>query len=429
MMTRNLVVILALGMMISTVSAVPDMSIEPSTVDRTGNQSLYANQENRVDLTFVNEDSDEKIFDVSPASSGFVNNENVSVKFSETGFNVSAGENKTIQAIIETARPTNFSDSSSVIYEYNTSEGMKTNSSKFPELSFDVETEYESTNISLNVLKDSFQAGFNESKESTFVIENVGSEEAYEVNISGQDAEFESNEFSVSEGDYRNVDFSVKIPLPEENKTNSTNQTYTRNLTVSGANFGSKEFQVDVFVPFKDYMEDEQDRQKQFIEDLRELQEFCNEEENVDLPLCGGEIVEYRNNTEVVTENPTFDDLSTEEILEIANVSDVSPEEYDNLKNRVNVLQRNINELKSSVNGDVSQLNESQKQRYEKIQEALEERNDRLNQTAQIRQERVKFEKTVFYGFLGIGFFTLLSIGGIKGFKYMKGEEMEEFVP
>ena len=428
MRNKILLGLIALGM-ISSVSAVPDLSIEPSSVDRTGNQSLYANQENRIDLTFVNEDSDEKIFDVSPASSGFVDNENVSVKFSETGFNVSAGENKTIQAIIETARPTNFSDSSPVIYEYNTSEGMKTNSSKFPELSFDVETEYEATNISLNVLKDSFEAGFNESKESTFVIENIGSEEAYEVNISGMDAKFESNDFSVSEGDYRNVDFSVKIPLPDENKTNSTNQTYTRNVTVSGANFGSKQFQVDVFVPFKDYMEDEQDRQQQFIEDLRELQEFCNEEENVDLPLCGGEIVEYRNNTEVVTKNPTFDDLSTEEILEIANVSDVSPEEYDNLRNRVNVLQRNINELKSSVDGDVSQLNESQRQRYEKIQEALDERNRLLNQTKQVRQKRVKFEKTVFYGFLGIGLLTLAGIGGVKGFKYMKGDDMEEFVP
>jgi hypothetical protein len=429
MATKKIFLLVLVVMMISTVSAVPDMSIEPSDVDRNGNQSLFADQENRVNLTFVNEDSDEKIFDVSPGSSGFVDNENVSVKFSESGFNISAGENKTVQAIIETARPENFTDSSPVIYEYNTSEGLKTNSSKFPELSFDVETEYERTNISLEVLKDSFEAGFNESRESTFLIENTGSEQAYNVNISGEDSDFDSNDFSVEESDFRNIDFSVKIPLPDENRTESTNQTYTRNVTVSGANFESKSFQVEVFVPFKDYMEDEQDRQEELIDDLRELQEFCNEEENVDLPLCGGEIVEYRNNTEVVTKNPTFDDLSTEEILEIANVSDVNPEEYENLKNRVNVLQRNINELKSSVDGDVSRLNESQRQRYKKIQEALDERNERLNQTAQIRQERVQFEKTVFYGFLGLALFTLAGVGGVKGFKYMKGEEMEEFVP
>lgn len=426
-MKKILFAFLVLGM-VSAVSAIPDLSIEPSDVDRTGNQSLYAGQENRVDLTFVNEDPDEKIFDVSPESSGFVDNENVSVKFSENGFNISAGENKTIQAIIDTVRPTNFTDSSPVIYEYNTSEGMQTNSSKFPELSFDVETEYERTNVSLNVLKDSFEAGFNESSESTFVIENIGSEEAYNLNISGQDAEFESNNFSVSEGDYRNVDFSVNIPLPDDNRTESTNQTYTRNVTVSGDNFESKQFQVEVFIPYKDYMEDERDRQQELIDDLKELREFCNEEDNVDLPLCGGEIVEYRNNTEIVEKQPRFDDLSTEEILEIANASDVNPEEYESLKNRVNVLQRNINEMKDSVNGDVSKLNETQKQRYEKIQEALDERNERLNETAQIRQERVQFEKSVFYGFLGIGFLTLLSFGGIKGFKYMKGDEMEEWV-
>lgn len=426
-MKKILLAFLVLGISFS-VSAVPDLSIEPSDVDRTGNKSLYVGQENRVDLTFVNEDSDEKIFDVSPESSGFVNNENVSIRFSENGFNISAGENKTIQAIIETERPTTFSDSSPVIYEYNSSDGMRTNSSKFPELSFNVETEYERTNVSLDVLKDSFEAGFNESRESTFVIENTGSERAYDINISGQDAEFESNGFGVPEGDYRNVDFSVKIPLPDENRTEATNQTYNRSVTVSGANFGSREFQVEVFVPYKDYMEDENERQKEFIEDLRELQEFCNQEENVDLPLCGGEIVEYRNNTEIVTKNPTFDDLSTEEILEIANVSDVSPEEYDRLKNRVNVLQRNINEMKESVNGDVSQLNETQRRRYERIEEALEERNKRLNETAQIRQERVRFEKNVFYGFMGVGFLTLLGVGGVKGFKYMKSDDMEEFV-
>jgi hypothetical protein len=395
--------------MFSSVSAVPDLSVEPSSVDRNGNESLFAGQENRVNLTFVNEDSEDKIFDVSPGSSGFVDNESVSVKFSESGFDISAGESKTIEAVIETERPRSFSDSSPVIYEYNTSDGMKTNSSKFPELSFNVETRYERTNVSLNVLEKRFEAGFGEKGRSTFDVDNEGSERAFDVNISGSDVNFSRNGFDIAEDDHQLVDFNVSIPLPEDNRTNKTNRTYTRVVNVSGDNFDSRSFEVEVFVPYKEYGGDgSRDRQEEFIEDLRELQEFCNDEENVDLPLCGGEIVEYRNSTEVVTRNPSFDNLSTEEILEIANVSDVSPEEYNNLKDRVNVLQRNINELKGSVSGDVSELNETQRERYNRIEEALEERNELLNETKQVRQERVSFERNIFYGFVGIGFTTLV---------------------
>jgi len=423
--------------MVSGVSAVPDLSVEPSEVNRTGNQSLFADEENRVNLTFINEDSNETIYEVDPRSSGFTDNESVSVKFSESGFNLSAGENKTIEAIIETPEPYNYSETGSIIYEYNTSGGRKTNSSRFPELSFNVETKYERTNLSLNVLQKQFEAGLGETVDSTFDIENEGSERAYEISISANDSKFQFNDFNIDQDDHRLVDYNVTIPAPEINKTGATNQTYVRNVTVSGRNFDQKRFQVEVFVPFKDYNEQERITQEELVEDLQNLEnlqgldrvdEFCNEEGNDELPLCGGEVVVYKNNTKVVTENPEFDDLSTEEILEIANVSDVDPEEYERLQNRVNVLQNNINELKDSVGGDLSQLNETQRQIYENIQEALDERNQRLNATRQVEQERVQFEKNLFTGFGVIALLALLVVGSIKGYRYVGSDELEEWV-
>lgn len=436
-MRKKLFLLLALGIMISAVYAIPDLEVEPSEVNRTGNESLLSGQENRINLTFVNNDSSDKIFEVDPRSSDFIDNESVSVKFNESGFNISAGENKTVESIIETDEPINFSDSSSVIYEYNTSEGRKTNSSMFPDLSFDIETRYERTNISLNPLRTDFEADLDENITSTFEIENLENQKAFSVKIEGNNSSFEKSDFNIDGSENSLVGYNLSIPKPDENPTNATNQTYTRNITVSGDNFDSKTFQVDVFVPFFDYLEDDKMDQEQLIEDLKELRNlqglervevFCSRDGNEELPLCGGEIVKYNNNTEVVEKSPEFNDLSTEEILELTNATDVDPEEYRNLKNRVNVLQNNVNELKSSVNGDLGQLNETQRERYDRIQEVLEEQNNLTNQSIQAENERKDFETTVFYGFLVIAFISLGSLGAVKGYKYVRGDEIPEVV-
>lgn len=425
-MSRKMVLALMVLGLVSGVLAVPSLSVEPSQVNRTGNNSLVANQENSVNLTFVNEDSSEDIYGVDPGSSGL---ETDYISFNQSGFNVPANSSKTIEASIYTEEEISFNDSISVIYQYNTSEGLVTNQSMFPEVGFDVETEYEETNISLNVLNQEFEGGLNETFASTFDIENEGSEKAYNIEVSGGNASFDRSGFEIAESDHQLVDFNVSFPLPEFNRTEATNRTYTTEVNISGDNFESKSFEVEVFVPYKDYLEDETEKQRELIKSIQELKEYCEDEGNKDLPLCGGEIVRTENNTEVVEKQPLYEaNLTEDQLNELGNLSGTYSERISTLRERTDILQRNVNELKDSVNGDLSQLNESQRQRLSEIQESLDERNRLLNETKQVRQDKNDRQRTVFYGLFIVFILSLGGFGAVKGYRYVKGDELEEFI-
>lgn len=435
-MDQSKVVFIALLLgMVGSVAGIPDLEVDTSEINRTGNQSVDANRVHEYNITFSNNDSSEKIYNVTlENSSSFQDRmlDNDYISFSDNRFNINASESKTVQALVEIPSPQKFNDSLEIPYYYNDTEGndtgIKFDANKFPQIDFAFESEWVETNISKNVLENKFELDFEESGTSTFDIENEGSENAYYINLSGQDVSFEDDNFNISRNDHRLIDFSVKIPKPDENATAKTNQTYTRTVNISGDNFESKSFDVEVFVPYKDYNESTDEKQKEFIEDLQDLQDFCNEEGNDDLPICGGEVVRTENNTKVVNQTPVYEaNLTNEQLDNLANLSDVYLEDINGLRNRINNLKRRQDYNRKQLQKNFTSLRTELSQKVKENEETLQDIKDLRNRTLQQERERTQFAKTWRYGVISLVSLVLIGFGGLKAYRRLEGDELEEF--
>ncbi|WP_416006335.1 hypothetical protein [Haloarcula japonica] len=384
---------------------VPELSVTPSNVS----QDLAAHQEHSLEFTFTNEDAEKKIYNVTLEDRPYLN-------WTEEKFHVNASQSETVEAEFYTETPTRVNDSFSIPYYYNQTEGNNTgitfDKNYYPELRFNVSTYYEETNVSLDVFQRNFTLQFNETESSVFEVGNDGSFTAFSVGAQGEDVSFDpGSRFNLSAGEDELVRYNVSIPKPAENPTNATNQTYTRTVQVSGENFDSVNFTVRVFVPYKEY--DEIERQRDIVEYLQEIQDFCSREENQDLPICGGEVVEYQNRTEFINNTPVYQANFTEaERDALVQYANASSDKYNDILERVRLQQNTIRseqeKTRKAIGSNLTQVANETRRNSENIDRLVEE----LRQQQEERQERRESRRTLtMVGAIFLFFLVMIYIG------------------
>jgi len=369
MTKRKFALFLAALFFVSTgVAQVPEFNVVPDTVD----EDLSAYNEHELEFTFSNQDS-EDIHNVTVENTSYLS-------WSEYSFDLNGSESRTVNATFYSENITDFNETLTTEYGYSGSDNRFSGEN----ISVQVSTFYENTSVNVSELKNSFELEFGESDSSAFTVDNVGSEGAFEIELQGEDISFSRDSgFRVNEGEDALVQFDVSIPKPDENATEATNQTYTRTVSVSGPNFNDTSFEVDVFVPFKQY--DAETAEEEFGD---RFFEFC--QNFPDSTICSDEKFEIENQTTVVNETEVISaniSKETEEALQI--LAQTRSEDYQDILNRVklqqntfrssfNDLEQNTSEKFESVNQDISSLNESTNSNGEKI-ESLESRIDTLS--------------------------------------------------
>jgi len=350
-MIRRKAALLLAGLVFASAATaqVPEFNVVPNTVD----ENLSAYNQHDLEFTFTNPDSMD-IFNVTLENTSYLS-------WDTNNFRLNSSETKTINASFYTESVTTFNDTLTSTYKYNGSD----NDFDGENISIEVSTFYENTSVDVSPLTTDFELEFGASDTSAFTIENTGSEDAFGVELQAEDITFDRGDgFTVPAGEDVLVQYDVSIPKPEENATGATNQTYEREVMVSGENFNESRFTAEVFVPFKQY--DTNEAQENFAD---RFVEFCSDypESN----FCTGEqIVEYRNNTRVVNNTPVYTaNLSedTKEALQI--LAQTRKQDYQDILSRVKLQQ---NTFRSELESTRSNFSESLDEAETEIQQNTE---------------------------------------------------------
>lgn len=372
----------------TALAQVPTFNVVPDDVDR----NLSAYNEHSLEFTFSNQDPDQKIFNVTLDNTSYLS-------WPENRFNLNESQSRTVNASFYSENITSYSDVLNSSYKYSGSD----NDFSGPSISLDVSTFYEDTKVSLATFGTDFELEFGEMDSSVFRVENTGNETAFNVSLEGEEVEFERDSgFNIEPGEDVLVTYNISIPRPEEDATEATNQTYEKEISVSGENFNESGFTASVFVPFKQYDTEEAERSlvDQFIE-------FCSEPGNSDSVICSDrQIVRYENNTETVYRTPEANiSLTNEEIWALKQLSNTTTEKYNDILSRVRLqqntfrseLQRtrsNFSENFNETSSEIEQLNQS----VQNVTEMVEENNEAELQEA---RNRSFWMMMVFFTVLG----------------------------
>jgi len=321
-------------------------------------------------------------------NTGSTNLENVTLgntsylEWSSNRFTLNSSETRSVNASIYTEEDTLLNTTLETNYTVNGSTQDGSN------ISVDVDTFYRDTNASIDVLNRDFELGFGESDSSAFTVTNTGDETAYNVSLSGGNVTFDRDSgFQIEPGEDVLVQYDVSIPKPEVNATEATNQTYSVPVTVSAANFEEKSFSADVFVPFKQYDTEEEEKSlvQEILENREALIEFCSMEENEDSLLCGNQIVRYRNVTETEYRTPQANvTLTEDEIESLKQLANERNETLEKLLRRTKLLESyfdselqetesKISSNLSSVDSEVEDLKRRENRRWDNVSEFIQE--------------------------------------------------------
>jgi hypothetical protein len=321
-----------------------------------------------------------------------------------------------VNASFYTENITEVNDTIESTYRYNGSD----NAFDGDNISIEVSTFYENTSVNISTFKTDFELGFGETDSSVFSIDNTGGEQAFEVEASGEDISFDEEEkFTVAEGEDELVGFDVSIPLPEENATEATNQTYERTVTVSGANFNETEFTVSVFVPFKQYDTREAERSlvDQFIE-------FCSNPENSDSVICSDEnIVEYRNNTKIVNNTPVKQaniSPETEEAIQV--LAQTRSEDYQDILDRVKLQQNTFRSELEATRSNFSEKLDDVGEEAERNTEMIRSLNQSIVENNE--EELREAENRTFWVMLLVSVVVLYVVGKLIAWTVENWEEL-----
>jgi len=363
---NNRLPILALAVILfasTAVAQVPDLNVVPDRVE--DNVSAY--NSHGFDVTFSNQDSSQSIHNVTVENTSYLS-------WSDYSFDLAPSESKTVNASFYTENITRFNKSLRTEYGYAGSD----NRFDGPNISFNISTYYEDTTVNLSTFETDFELEFGESDSSVFTVKNTGSERAFNVSLEGEDIEFARDSgFDIPPGEDVLVEYNVSIPLPEEDATEKTNQTYVRTVNVSGENFNETSFNTSVFVPFKQYDTEEEERSlvDQFVE-------FCSDPENSDSIICSDrQIVRYENNTETVYRTPEANvSLTEEEILALKELSNTTTDKYEDILHRVrlqqNTFRSELKETRSNFSesfGEVENATESNREMIRDVNQTVNE--------------------------------------------------------
>lgn len=100
------------------------------------------------------------------------------------------------------------------------------------------------TNITITTLENSYDMEFFEQETDVIKIINTGNNIASDVQLSGDWLSFDKNNFDIPVGDSVNVEYTI---TPIITKTEQTNKTYNKTLTISG-NFPTKTTTLNIFI-------------------------------------------------------------------------------------------------------------------------------------------------------------------------------------
>jgi uncharacterized membrane protein len=336
------------------------------------------------------------------------------LEWSSNRFTLNSSETRSVNASIYTEEDTLLNTTLETNYTVNSS------TETGPNISVDVETYYRDTNASIDVLNREFELEFGESDSSAFTVANTGNETAYNVSLSGGNVTFDRDSgFQIEPGEDVLVQYDVSIPKPEENATEATNQSYEVPVTVSAANFEDKSFSADVFVPFKQYDSEEEEKSlvEQILENREALIEFCSMEENEDSLLCGNQIVRYRNVTETEYRTPQANvTLTEDEIESLKYLADQRNETLEKVLRRTKLLESyfdseleettsKISSNLSSVESEVQDLRRRENRRWSNVSEFIQEEK---------REEQGQTTNQIIIGLLLAGLIVVTRADKIK---------------
>lgn len=332
---------------VSVAQEVPELNIVPGDVD----ENLSAFNSHELEFTFANQDSSQAIHNVTVDNTSYL-------EWNEYGFDLEAGESRNVNASFYTENITEFNDTLQSRYGYNETD----NRFDGPNISFQASTFYEETELSLSTFETDFELEFDEVGESVFRISNTGNETAFNVSLEAEDVEFDTEDgFDIPVDDDILVEFDVVIPTPDvDDPTDSTNQTYSRDIEVTGENFNDTGFEASVFVPFNQF--DREAAEEAFID---RFIEFCSDPDNSDSVICSDEqIVRYENQTETVYRTPEANvTLTDEEVLSLKELSTTTTEKYNDILHRVrlqqNTFRSELNSTRSNFSSGLESVEES----------------------------------------------------------------------
>ena len=299
--------ILIFGILLTGTAAadVPDIQVTPQNIT----EELAANQEHRMQFQFYNNDSEYKV-------TNFSLQESEHIDWEDNHFNISAEETRTVNATVYKKHEGRFNHRFRPKYYYPGAD----NSFDAPPINFNITTYYRNTSISLEAFEKTFELdGLGDHANSVFEIDNTGNETGFNISVKGErNISFDQNDgFAVKEDESRIVSFNATVPVPEENPTNATNKTYHYNISVSGENFESREFGLELYVPFEQYNEttEGQTIAERWLELEKERLEYCRSVE-FESAICKDRFTVVKNNTEYVNQTPESNLTLTEPELE-----------------------------------------------------------------------------------------------------------------
>ncbi|MCU4753423.1 hypothetical protein OB919_15775 [Halobacteria archaeon AArc-curdl1] len=377
--------VLAFLLLFFTGFVAADLEVAPNSV----NETLAAGEEHVLEFSFTNTNENQSIQDVTLEERDWLS-------WNQTGFQLNEAETRDVNATFQTETPEEINTILETLYE--TEDG---NQSSANPIQFIAETYYEETEISVDVFQNEFERDFEEQASSVLSIENTGSETAYNVNLSGDNARFDDDLFDLEPGEQELIEYNASVPMPDKNITESTNQTYTLPVNVSGDNFEQDGFDIEIFVPFQEY--DEEEQQRDLVDMMLEIQEYCSE--NPDLPICGGDMIEIVEEVEVVEETTeTNVTLSEEEITDLRTLSNSS---IDTTADVEAALAQQDNRTASYLENLTRDLETAFQQQQQAYEENTESNNEVLDYIEGQQQNR-----TIIF-LLGLVWFIFVSLLGL----------------
>lgn len=380
-------------------SAAAEVEVTPSTL----NESVTVGENYSYEFTFTNTDENDSVQNVTVEDTEWLN-------WSRNDFSINESSSTLVNASIQVSEPSQFNESLSTSYrgwndtnstgnESNTSTGEWV-SREGPAVDVLLDSSWPSTDVEVDVFQSSYELGFEETDNSVIAVQNNGNSTARNVSLSGGGIEFSESGVDIPAGDDKIFEFNISLTRPEGNATAATNQSYSRGLQVSGENFQSRSANLSVFVPYKDYNEDQVTEEER----LRELYfEVCGSGSS-DALICRGTVVETETETEYVNRTPESQyNLTDPELEAIKQYANRSPQRYSNLADTV-VEQENLSrQQQNKTLNRLIEMYEEEQAEDEQLREYVREK------------DRSSYWLKVF-GFLVVLFYLLVR-GAIVLFK------------
>lgn len=228
-------------------------------------------------------------------------------------------------------------------------------------VTLNLNSQLQSSTITMDLDKSSFTIPFNSSEESFLKLTNIGSSTAVNLILNSDwVGEFSKNNFNLAPNEATFVTFKVR---PAIAFTNQTNQTYTKTITLSGGNVNVTSRSLSIFVPYTNLGETFQGTFGSINELIAKLLDFCNS--NPFSPSC----INGTSGVQYVYLYPNFTFDLTEE--EVRNLIAHIPSDFDrsrsSLEGIYTAFLNDNNQTLTSLLNDINTNNVKNDERDKKI--------------------------------------------------------------